>query len=96
MITIVAHMQCVSGSEPEIMDASRWFIAATRAEPGCVEFHLHRQLDDPARFVWYENFVAQAAVDAHVASDHVKRWFELIARLGAKNTYARYSRLSPS
>lgn len=96
MITIVAHMQCVPGTEPEIMDAGRWFIAATRAEPGCVEFHLHRQLDDPARFVWYENFADQAAVDAHVASDHTKRWFWLIAGLGANDTHACYSRLSLS
>ena len=96
MITIVAHMQCVPGTEPEIMDAARWFIAATRAEPGCVEFDLHRQLNDPTKFVWYENFVDQEAVDAHVASDHVARWFELIKCLGAQNAYALYSQLALS
>ena len=93
MITIVAHMQCVPGTEAEILAAARWFIPATRAEPGCIEFHLHRQLDDPARFAWYENFADQSAVDAHVASAHVVRWFELIGRLGARNTYALYARV---
>ncbi len=94
MITIVAHMQCAPGTEAEILDATQWFIPATRAEPGCMEFHLHRQLDDPARFVWYENFADQTAVDAHVASAHVARWFELIKRLDAENTYALYARVS--
>jgi quinol monooxygenase YgiN len=93
MITIVAHMQCAPDTEAEILDATQWFIPATRAEPGCLEFYLHRQLDDPARFVWYENFVDQVAVDAHVASAHVARWFELIRRLGAQNTYALYARV---
>ena len=94
MVTIVAHMRCVPGTEPDILDAAQWFIPATRAEPGCVEFHLHRQLDDPSKFVWYENFKDQAAVDAHVASGHVARWFELIKRLGAENTYALYARMA--
>jgi len=94
MITIVAHMQCALGTEAEILEAAQWFIPATRDEPGCMEFHLHRQLDDPARFVWYENFADQTAVDTHVASAHVARWFELIKRLGAENTYALYTRVS--
>ena len=93
MITIVAHMQCAPGTEADILEAARWFIPATRAEPGCIEFHLHRQLDDLTRFVWYENFVDQSAVDVHVASAHVARWFELIGRLGAQNTYALYARV---
>lgn len=93
MITIVAHMQCAPDTQAEILDATQWFIPATWAEPGCLEFYLHRQLDDPARFVWYENFADQVAVDAHVASAHVARWFELIRRLGAQNTYALYARV---
>ncbi len=94
MITIVAHMQCVPGTELEILEAAEWFIPATRAEPGCEEFLLHCQVNDPARFVWYENFTDQAAVDAHVASPHVARWFELIKRLGAENNYALYRRVA--
>lgn len=93
MITIVAHMQCAPGTETEILEATQWFIPATRAEAGCVEFHLHRQLDDPSRFVWYENFRDQDAVEEHVASAHVSRWFDLIKHLGAQNTYALYSRM---
>lgn len=94
MITIVAHMTCRPGTENQFMEASLWFVAATRAEPGCIDFHLHRRLDDPCRFVWYENFADQAAVDAHVASAHLARWFELVQRLEAHNEYALYRMVS--
>ena len=94
MITIFAHMTCKPGTEQLFIEASEWFIAATRAEPGCVEFHLHRRLDDPTQFAWYENFADQAAIDAHVASDHVKRWFELVSQHDAVNEYALYSMVS--
>ncbi|MES2785312.1 MAG: putative quinol monooxygenase [Pseudomonadota bacterium] len=90
MITIVAHMECPRGTEDEFISAAKWFIEATRSEPGCLEFKLHRRIDDPTRFVWYENFADQAAVDHHVASAHVARWFHLVNRLGAKNDYALY------
>ena len=92
MITIVAHMVCVPGTEAEILAATQWFIPATRAEPGCIDFHLHRQRDDPAHFVWYENFADQGAVDSHVASPHVGHWFALLERLGARNDYRLYER----
>ena len=93
MITIVAHMRCMAGTEDQIIAASAAFIAATRDEPGCIEFYLHQQRDDPSRFVWYENFTDQVAVDAHVVSQHVADWFGLIGALGAHNEYALYQRL---
>ena len=93
MITIVAHMECVAGTEQAFVEAAGWFIPATRAEPGCIDFHLHQRLDDPTRFAWYENFRDRDAVDAHVASAHVARWFALVEQLKARNDYALYARL---
>jgi quinol monooxygenase YgiN len=94
MITILANMVCRPGTEQEFLAASVAFVAATRAEPGCLDFHLHQRMDDPTRFAWYENFADQLAVDAHVASSHVANWFELVKRLQADNDYALYTMVS--
>lgn len=94
-ITIVAHMSCPDGAEQTIVNEAPQFIADTRAEAGCIDFFLHQRIDDRTKFVWYENFADQSAVDEHVKSDHVTRWFGLIDRLGAQNSYELYSRLGP-
>jgi len=92
MITIIAHMSVPPDQVDTIRAAAPPFIASTRAEPGCVEFWLHRSVDDPGAFVWYENFRDQAAIDAHIASPHVGNWFALLDEIGATNEYALYER----
>lgn len=95
MITIVAHMTVPNAAAAvEIESAATPFIAATRHEPGCVDHRLHRALEDSTRYVWYETFTDQDAVDAHVASEHVANWFALLDRLNATNDYALYERIS--
>ncbi len=42
----------------------------SRKEPGCVMFLVHQQKSDPARFLIYEQFRDDAALDAHRASPH--------------------------
>ena len=44
--------------------------AHTRAEPGCRMYQVHRSLNEPRRFVIYEQYDNQAALDAHRAAPH--------------------------
>lgn len=45
-------------------------VAPTRAEAECVNYDLHRFRDDPARYVLYEGWTSQAALDAHMRTPH--------------------------
>ena len=38
------------------------------AEPGCLEFNLHVDLDNPGVFVFYEAWADRAALDRHFAT----------------------------
>jgi quinol monooxygenase YgiN len=40
------------------------------AEPGNVRFDAHRLADDPQSFFVYEEYVDEAAFQAHVATEH--------------------------
>jgi len=42
----------------------------TRQEPGCLQYIGHQSTDDPCRFVFYELYRDQAALDAHRATPH--------------------------
>ena len=40
------------------------------AEPGCLQYDVHRDRDDPNRFFLFERYVDEAALEAHGASPH--------------------------
>ena len=46
----------------------------TRQEPGCLQYMGHQSTDDPCRFVFYELYRDQAALDAHRASPHYQKF----------------------
>lgn len=61
------------------MEAARVCVAASRAEPGVLRYDIWREAEGEGRFVFDELYVDDAAVQAHMASDHFKA-FGLAAR----------------
>jgi quinol monooxygenase YgiN len=59
----------------QFMEASADYTAATRAEEGNIFFEWSRSLDEPNTFVLLEAFRDAEAGSAHVASQHVKDFF---------------------
>jgi quinol monooxygenase YgiN len=58
------------GHEQEAVALFGKLTAATRAEPGCRMYQVHRSLADPRRFFLYEQYDDQPALDAHRAAPH--------------------------
>lgn len=46
----------------------------TRLEPGNIRFDVLQGADDPFRFLLYEVFESQEAVEAHRQTSHYKTW----------------------
>ena len=46
---------------------------ASRKEPGCLMFLVHRSVEDPSTFFLYEQYTSEAAFTDHAGSDHVRR-----------------------
>jgi autoinducer 2-degrading protein len=61
------------GEEDAIADVLRKLVPATQAEPGCIHFRAHRSPDDPRRFFLFEEYADEAALHAHMDSDHFQR-----------------------
>jgi quinol monooxygenase YgiN len=61
------------GSEDAVAAVMAELVAASNAEPGCLLYLAHRHLEDPRRFMFYEQYVDEAAFAAHVASEHYQR-----------------------
>lgn len=52
------------------------FVAPSRLEPGCIEYHMLRDQQDPTLFVFFEVWASKADLDVHSALPHMQRFFE--------------------
>lgn len=56
MCTVIAYFYAKTEKLHELEKILQDFVAQTRQEPGCIDYHLHQDDDDPNVFVFYENW----------------------------------------
>jgi quinol monooxygenase YgiN len=78
-LKVVALITVKAGEESAFIAAANTCVAASRAEPGALYYDLWREPDGERRFLFNELYVDEAAVQAHMTSDHFKA-FGLAAR----------------
>jgi quinol monooxygenase YgiN len=71
-ITVVAAFQAKPGKEVELQKALTSLVAPTRKEAGCINYDLHVSSEDPAKFLFHENWASKAALDAHLKMPHIQ------------------------
>ncbi len=52
------------------------FVAPTRGEKGCINYDLHQSIDDPALFLFYENWESREDLERHLETAHALRFDE--------------------
>ena len=62
------------GHEEEAVDDLRKLAAETRKEPGNVLYLIHRSVEDPRKFLIYEQYRSQAALETHLSKDYFQRY----------------------
>ena len=71
-VTVVATFQARPGKEAELKNALTGLVAPTRQEAGCLNYDLHASPEDPAKFLFHENWTSQTHLDAHLQSAQIK------------------------
>ena len=65
-------------ARPERADAFeqlfRRYIAPSRDESGCIQYHMLRDAQDPTLFVFHEVWASRDALDAHMALPHMRQF----------------------
>ena len=68
---LVARYRARTGEGDRIAEAlTRMAAAVHRDEPDCVDYRAGRSVENPDEFVLYEEYVDQAALEAHRATAH--------------------------
>lgn len=78
---LYAEFRAVPGAGDAVASLVAGYRADVTAEPGNLRFDAHRLADDRDRFFVYEEYLDQAAFDAHVASEHCARFNAAFAPL---------------
>jgi quinol monooxygenase YgiN len=72
MLILVVRVLIKAGQEEDVLVPFRKLEEATRREPGCISYTVQRSRENPRRYLIYEQYTDQAALDAHRATPHFK------------------------
>ncbi len=73
-LTIVAHITAKPDSVAMVKAELENLVGITRTEEGCLQYDLHQDNEDPAHFLFYENWESRDLWQAHMNSAHIKAY----------------------
>jgi len=96
MLNVIAQYHARAGQGDTVAAALSEHVAASRKEPGCTQFVVLRSRTDGDRFVIVEEYLDEAAFEAHRASPHFRTFVEgRVLPLLAERLVDRYDEVAP-
>ena len=80
-LTIIARVVAKKNSIEAVKAELLKLIAPTRKEDGCIEYRLHQDDENPAVFIFYENWKSLAFLEQHMISPHFKNYIAAVGGL---------------
>ncbi len=92
-LTIVARIEASPERAGQVRSELLKLIGPTLAEPGCLQYDLHQDNDDPAVFLFYENWESRELWQAHMNSPHIAAYARATAGAVASFSLNEMTRL---
>lgn len=70
-LTIVANIHAKPDQIDLVKAELKKLVPMTRAEEGCIQYDLHRDNNDPAHFMFYENWESRELWQVHMNTPHL-------------------------
>jgi quinol monooxygenase YgiN len=77
-LTVVARLLAQEEASDIVRHELVKLVEPTRKEAGCIEYRLHQDNDNPAVFIFYENWENAACLEKHKETDHYRKCFSAI------------------
>jgi quinol monooxygenase YgiN len=95
MINVIARYRVRPGSADQVAAVLARHVAATRREPGCVQFIAYRSATAPDEFVLYEQYLDEESFEAHRQTPHFREYVQgSIVPLLAERIWDRYEEVA--
>lgn len=75
-LTIVAHIHAHPDKIELVRAQLEILIPITRAEKGCLQYDLHQDNEDPAHFLFFENWESRELWQTHMNAPHLAAYME--------------------
>jgi quinol monooxygenase YgiN len=79
LLTVVAQVKAKPGKESLVQQELLSLVAPSRKDAGCLNYDLHQSLDNPAIFMFHENWTSKAHLDQHLQKPDLQA---VLARVG--------------
>ncbi|MCH9674481.1 MAG: antibiotic biosynthesis monooxygenase [Gammaproteobacteria bacterium] len=73
-LTIVANIKANADKIDLVRAELEKLVDITRSENGCMQYDLHQDNDNPAHFMFYENWQSRELWQAHMNAQHLKNY----------------------
>ncbi len=75
-LTIVANIHAKKDQVDLVKSELMKLISTTRSEEGCVNYDLHQDNENPAHFLFYENWTSRELWQQHMGAPHLAAYLE--------------------
>ncbi|WP_444926166.1 putative quinol monooxygenase [Microbulbifer sp. TRSA002] len=75
-LTIVANIKAKADKIDLVKSELLKLINTTRAEAGCINYNLHQDNDNPAHFLFYENWETRDLWQTHMNNKHLEDYMK--------------------
>ncbi|HVF56675.1 MAG TPA: putative quinol monooxygenase [Pyrinomonadaceae bacterium] len=83
-VTVLARARSKPGAEERLKAELLSLVEPSRRDHGCINYDLHQSADDPALFMFHENWESRAALEAHLDTPHLEAFDERTKELLAE------------
>ena len=77
-LTIVANIRARPDKADQVKAELLKLIPITRAEAGCIQYDLHQDNENPAHFLFYENWQSRELWQTHMNGPHLAAYMTAI------------------
>ena len=71
-LTIVANIKAKADEIDLVQAELEKLIPITRAEEGCLQYDLHQDNENPAHFLFFENWESRELWQSHMSAQHLQ------------------------
>jgi len=93
-LTIVANIKANADKVALVKAELLKLIEVTQAETGCINYDLHQDNENPAHFMFYENWQSRELWQAHMANQHLQDYMKATEGAVAEFTLKEMTKIS--
>jgi quinol monooxygenase YgiN len=83
-LTVIARIIAKPGKEAQVRQELLSLVVPSRKDAGCINYDLHQASDNPALFLFHENWTSKAHLDAHLAKPDLQAVLGQVGQLVAE------------